>query len=311
MNAAASSVPRRSLGDRLWSTAMVVLIVFFVVNVFGVITSVTVSSFATRWLGTWLPSGWTTRWYSAAWAEFQLDEVLLVTMEIVFIVVALAIVIGVPAAYALARRDFPGKKAVLLLFLLPLLVPSITYGIPLATVLYQARLAGTMSGVIVANLVPTVPFVVLVMTPYIEQIDPRLEAAARVFGAGTFRVFRHVLVPLLAPRHPRRGAARPRPHHRDVRADLPYRRAGQPDARRRAVLFGLRCRRPCHPVSRRDGRHLYGDDANLAAHCAALCQPDPARGARQGAAEEIGARGFGLLSWANDRKGQHAPLRGP
>src|SRR5262249_15079800 len=58
MSAAAPSVPRRSLGDRLWSTAMVVLIVFFVVNVFGVITSVTVSSFATRWLGTWLPSGW-------------------------------------------------------------------------------------------------------------------------------------------------------------------------------------------------------------------------------------------------------------
>ena len=53
-------------------------------------------------------------WYHAAWAEFQLDEVLLVTMEIVFIVVALSIVIGVPAAYALARRDFAGKKAILL-----------------------------------------------------------------------------------------------------------------------------------------------------------------------------------------------------
>ena len=139
---------------------MVVLIAFFAVNVFGVIASVTVSSFATRWLGTWLPAGWTTRWYSAARAEFQLDEVLLVTMEIVFIVVALSIAIGVPAAYALARRDFPGKRAVLLLFVLPLLVPSITYGIPLATVLYQARLAGTMNGVILANLVPTVPFVV-------------------------------------------------------------------------------------------------------------------------------------------------------
>ena len=92
MSAAASSVPRRSLGGRLWSTVMVVLIAFFVVNVFGVITSVTVSSFATRWLGTWLPSGWTTRWYRAAWAEFQLDEVLLVTMEIVLIVVALGLI---------------------------------------------------------------------------------------------------------------------------------------------------------------------------------------------------------------------------
>ena len=74
-----------------------------------------------------------------------------------------------------------------------------TYGIPLATVLYSLHLAGTINGVILANLVPAVPFVILVMTPYIEQIDPKLEAAARVFGASTFRLFIHVLVPLLAP----------------------------------------------------------------------------------------------------------------
>ena len=49
--------------------------------------------------------------------------------------------LGVPAAYALARRDFPGKRLVMLLFLLPLLVPPITFGIPLATVLYRFGLA--------------------------------------------------------------------------------------------------------------------------------------------------------------------------
>jgi putative spermidine/putrescine transport system permease protein len=85
------------------------------------------------------------------------------------------------------------------LFLLPLLVPPITFGIPLATVLYKAGLAGSLSGVVLANLVPTVPFVILVMIPFIEQIDPRIEAAARVFGAGTGRLFLHVLLPLLAP----------------------------------------------------------------------------------------------------------------
>jgi putative spermidine/putrescine transport system permease protein len=87
----------------------------------------------------------------------------------------------------------------MLLFLLPLLVPPITFGIPLATVLYRAGLAGSMSGVVIANLVPTVPFVILVMIPFIEQIDPRIEAAARVFGAGTLRLFIHVLLPLLLP----------------------------------------------------------------------------------------------------------------
>ncbi|WP_163110394.1 ABC transporter permease, partial [Acinetobacter baumannii] len=87
----------------------------------------------------------------------------------------------------------------MLLFLLPLLVPPITFGIPLATVLYQAGVGGTFWGVVLANLVPTVPFVILVMIPFIEQIDPKVEAAARVFGADTFRLFVHVLLPMLLP----------------------------------------------------------------------------------------------------------------
>lgn len=187
------------IGARLWAFAVWALVGFFVLNLFGMIAAVVTSSFATRWLGTWLPSGWTTRWYSAAWSEFQLDDILIVTFQMAFLVVAFSGLIGVPAAYALARREFPGKRLVMLLFLLPLLVPPITFGIPLATVLYRAGLAGSMSGVVIANLVPTVPFVILVMIPFIEQIDPRIEAAARVFGAGTFRLFIHVLLPLLLP----------------------------------------------------------------------------------------------------------------
>ena len=186
-------------GERLWAIAVWALVIFFVVNVVATIAAVGVDSFGTRWFNSWLPAAFTTRWYKAAWDEFQLHDVLVVTFEVVGAVVLLSALLGVPAAYALARRNFPGKQLVMLLFLLPMMIPPITFGIPLATVLYQAHLGGNMSGVILANLVPTVPFVVLVMIPFIEQIDPRVEAAARVFGAGTGRLFLHVLVPLLTP----------------------------------------------------------------------------------------------------------------
>jgi putative spermidine/putrescine transport system permease protein len=185
--------------DHAWTGLLWGLMILFLVNIGMMIAAVATNSFARRWLGTWLPDGWTTNWYTAAWKEFQLDAILWVTVEVVFAVVLLALVIGVPAAYALARRDFPGKRALLLLFLLPLMVPPITYGIPLATVLYKAQLAGTIYGVILANLIPAAPFVILVMTPFIEQIDPNLESAARVFGASTPRMFWYVLVPLLGP----------------------------------------------------------------------------------------------------------------
>jgi putative spermidine/putrescine transport system permease protein len=192
------SAPRDWMG-RAWRGLLIGVMTLFVVNIGLMIASVATSSFARRWLGTWLPEGYTANWYVAAWKEFQLGDVLWVTFEVVFAVVFVSLLIGVPAAYTLARRDFPGKRALMLLFLLPLMVPPITYGIPLATVLYQAHLAGTIWGVILANLIPAAPFVILVMTPFVEQIDQNLESAARVFGASTARMFWHVLMPLLAP----------------------------------------------------------------------------------------------------------------
>ncbi len=193
------STTRRNLGERLWAIAIWTMVGFFVVNLLALIGSVVVNSFGTRWFNTWLPAGYTTQWYVLAWNEFGLPDILVVTLEVVGAVVLLSGLLGVPAAYAMARRNFPGKQAVMLLFLLPLLVPPITYGIPLATVLYRAQLAGTIWGVILANLVPSLPFVILIMIPFVEQIDPRVEAAARVFGAGTMRLFVQVLVPLLTP----------------------------------------------------------------------------------------------------------------
>jgi len=184
---------------RVWSGLLLGLMAFFIVNIALMVASVGFNSVARRWLGTWLPDGYTTNWYAAAWKEFQLGDVLWVTAEVVLAVVVLSIVIGVPAAYALARKNFAGKQLVMLLFILPLIIPPITYGIPMATVMYQAHLGGTLWGVILSNLVPALPFVILVMTPFIEQIDPTLESAARVFGAGTLRIFWYVLTPLLMP----------------------------------------------------------------------------------------------------------------
>jgi putative spermidine/putrescine transport system permease protein len=174
-------------------------VVFFMLILAGVVGAVVVDSFGTRWFSGWLPAGWTTRWYGTTWREFDLGSVLVVTLEVALAVVVISLLIGVPAAYALARRTFPGKRVLMVAFLLPILIPPITYGVPLATVLYKFHLAGSLTGVILANLVPAVPFVILVMTPFIEQIDPKIESAARMCGARTRVIFTRILGPLLVP----------------------------------------------------------------------------------------------------------------
>ena len=171
----------------------------FLVFMVALIAAVVVNSLGTRWLDHWLPDAFTTAWYGSAWREFGLTSVMVVTIKIALAVVALSLLIGVPASYVLARRNFPGRRLVTFAFLIPLLLPPVTYGIPLATVLLREGIGGTVTGVIVANLVPSVPFVILTMTPFIEQIDPRIEAAARTLGAGTATIFLRVLGPLLVP----------------------------------------------------------------------------------------------------------------
>lgn len=171
----------------------------FFIFLFGIITSVLVDSFGERWFGTWLPESFTTDWYTQGWERFDLAHIIGVTLIVAFTVVAISVLVGVPASYLLARRDFPLKRLVMVLFLLPILIPPITFGIPLATVMYNFGLGRSLIAVILVNLVPSIPFVIITMTPFIEQINPSIENAARMCGASMKQVFTKVLAPLLIP----------------------------------------------------------------------------------------------------------------
>jgi putative spermidine/putrescine transport system permease protein len=171
----------------------------FFIFLFGIIISVLVDSLGKPWFTTWLPENFTVGWYAEAWTRFDLTHIIAVTLIVAFTVVALSILIGVPAAYILARRNFPFKRAIMVLFLLPILIPPITFGIPLATVMYNFGLGRSLLAVILVNLVPSVPFVIITMTPFIEQINPTIENAARMSGANMRQIFSRILAPLLIP----------------------------------------------------------------------------------------------------------------
>jgi putative spermidine/putrescine transport system permease protein len=108
--------------DRAWRGLLLGLMTLFVVNIAFMIAAVATISFAKRWLGTWLPE---VPPGVAAWKEFQLDSVLWVTVEVVF-AWSVDPSIGASRVYACETR-FPGKRFWVLLFLLPLMVPPITY----------------------------------------------------------------------------------------------------------------------------------------------------------------------------------------
>lgn len=194
----------RPPGQRALVASPTTWLVWFAVAVFfvfllGILVSVVVDSLGKSWFGSWLPEIFTTSWYAAAWERFGMAHVIGVTLLVAFSVIAVSVLVGVPAAYMLARRNFPFKRTISMLFLLPVLMPPITYGIPLATVMYNMGLGRTLLAVILVNLVPSVPFVIMTMTPFIEQINPAIENAARMSGASMRVVFTRILAPLLVP----------------------------------------------------------------------------------------------------------------
>ncbi len=171
----------------------------YVFIVLGILLTVILNSLSKGWFSGLLPPYLTTEWYKYAATDHDIPNLLAVTFTVVLADVLIALLIAFPAAYVLARQEFRGKGLFLSLLLLPMIVPPMTYGIPLAMLCYKFHLAAKVVGVVIVNLVPIVPFMVLVLMPFIEQVGTNLESAAKMLGASRWTIFRKVLVPLTVP----------------------------------------------------------------------------------------------------------------
>lgn len=183
---------------KLSSVLFIAAIVLYVINIFGILMTVVLNSFGKSWFTGIIPKIYTTEWYKYAASDHDILNLLWVTFIVVAAVVGISILVAFPAAYVMARQEFKFKGAVMTLFLLPMLIPPMTYGLPLATLLLRTRLPNLLC-IILANLVPIVPFMILIITPFIEQIGTNIESAAKMLGAGKTRIFFRILVPLTLP----------------------------------------------------------------------------------------------------------------
>lgn len=184
----------------IWGSVLFYVIIgFFTLNMIGLVGTVVVESFSKSWFGTWLPTSFTSEWYGYLGENHDMGQLLFNTIFVALATTLIALVLGFPAAYILARKQFRMRALLTGLYLLPMMVPPMAYGIPLATLIIRVGLGGTLPGVILINLVPIIPFVILIMAPFIEQVDVSLESASRMLGASRWQTFRRVVLPLVIP----------------------------------------------------------------------------------------------------------------
>lgn len=126
---------------------------------------------------------------------------ILTSLQVAVFVTGVVLLVGVPAAYALARRlslFWTRVIAVMLTALLVLqMVPQPMTVIPLYSVLANWHLLGTLPGLILADIAALLPFGIMLLRPFVLSIPSVLYEAAEIDGATGFQAFRSVTVPML------------------------------------------------------------------------------------------------------------------
>lgn len=110
----------------------------------------------------------------------------------------LTFAIGLPAAYALGRYSFPGRSLVRALVIVPFVLPTVVVALAFLAILPSGLERG-WAPILIAHAFFNVAVVVLVVSTFWSGLDRRVSEAAATLGAGPWRSFREVTLPLLAP----------------------------------------------------------------------------------------------------------------
>jgi trehalose/maltose transport system permease protein len=115
------------------------------------------------------------------------------------IVVALSLALGVTAAYAFGRIAFRGRSILLMTILGVSMFPQVAVLSGMFELIRSFGLYNTLPGLILANLMLTLPFTVWVLTTFMRDLPKEIEEAALVDGASSWIIMRRVFLPLMTP----------------------------------------------------------------------------------------------------------------
>jgi len=154
-------------------------------------------SFTTAGFIDWPPSGFSLKWYRAYLESPQWMAATARSIAVGIVAASLAMLLGVPAAFGLARRDFPGKTGALALILSPLIIPRMIVAVALFYLYARIGLVGNSIGLVLGHAVLAIPFVVITVMAVLKNYDERLDQAASSLGASRVRTLYHVTLPLI------------------------------------------------------------------------------------------------------------------
>jgi spermidine/putrescine transport system permease protein len=184
-------------GALLWGLRGYTALVFMFI--FAPIVASLVFSFNSDRFPT-IPLGhFTTHWYEKAFSGEAIGPAIRTSLLVSSVTALLATFIGFTAAYTDYRYNFIGKKAFLVLSLLPPTIPLIIFALATLGWLSMFKASGMIISIIIAHTVLCAPFAMAVIRLRLNQMDGNLEPAAWNLGASEWMAMRRVILPFTLP----------------------------------------------------------------------------------------------------------------
>ncbi len=178
----------------------VLFFAFMILFILGPLVWLAVRAFAESWtypnLG---PNGWTLRWWSVVLSDNTLGAAVQNSVVFATLTVLVSACICLPAAYAFARYEFWGRRSFLVGLFAINAFPKMGLFVTIASLYYALNLMNSVLGVLIVHVLGTVVFMTWIPAAAFAAVPRSLEEAARDAGAGKFRVFVNVTLPLALP----------------------------------------------------------------------------------------------------------------
>ncbi len=178
----------------------VIMLVFLFIVIIGPMIAVILWAFTEVWrYPSLVPTQWGTSYWGDTLSRADIQSALPLSIILSAVVTGISALICLPASYAFARMNFPGRLPLLLSFLATNAFPRFGLYVSIAIIFFRLNLIGTIQGVALIQLVNTLLLMIWIPTSAFQGVDRSLEEAALDVGASRFRVFVQVTLPLVFP----------------------------------------------------------------------------------------------------------------
>lgn len=145
------------------------------------------------------PQGFSLRWYLALADNLEFGRAIVTSLQLAVATAIASMLLGASAAVGLRAHRFPGRDALESFLLSPLMLPQLVLAIALLMYFSRLGLRASFVGMWLGHVVVTVPYVIRMVLVSLARVDPNIERAARIAGAGPLRVFFQITLRLLLP----------------------------------------------------------------------------------------------------------------